>query len=151
MLEDGAGRDDADYLPFEDALCGLGVAELFAYGDAVSFFQQLRERGIERVGGNAGKWDAVAPAELLGCEGDAEVARDDFGVLAKGFVEITEAEQENAVRELGLYPLVLLLESGTPCCHRLVFAVWQSATPSTPVWSLYIGAVNIHETRTRLR
>ena len=100
--------------------------------------------------GNACEWDAVAPAKLLGGEGDTEVARDDFGVLAKGFVEIAEAKQQYTVGELGLYPLVLLLESGTPCCHRLVFAVWQSATPSTPVWSLYIGAVNIHEARTRL-
>ena len=63
MLEDGAGRDNANDLSFEDALCGFGIPELLTDGDAVAFFQQLRERGIKGMDGNAGEWDAVAPGQ----------------------------------------------------------------------------------------
>jgi hypothetical protein len=107
-LQDGAGGDDADDVPLQDALGGAGVAELLADGDAVALGQEAGEVGLQGDGGDAGEGDAVALAELFGGEGDVQVSGEDEGVVAEGLIEVAEAKEEEAVGELGLEALVLL-------------------------------------------
>ncbi len=62
--------------------------------------------------GNTGQRKTLALPQLARSQRDSEQRRDAFGILAEGFVEIAEPEQDDGIGVLTFDPLILLEDGG---------------------------------------
>ena len=79
----------------------------------------LRHQITGRVRLTDGERKTLALAQLARSQRDAEQRCDTFGVLAEGFVEISEPEQHDGIGVLTLDPLILLEDRGRLQRRRL--------------------------------
>ncbi len=129
LVQHGAGGDDANDLPADDARTGPRRLHLLADGDLVASLEQLRQiasRRVERDAAHRHPVCALAP----GGQGDAEQLRGPDRVLEEELVEVPEAEEEERVpgARLGVEVLAdhrrdrhvgrLLVPRHCPCCRR---------------------------------
>ena len=102
-----SGGNDLSHAAFDDAFDGFGVLELLADGHFESGLDQAGHVGVERV--------VRKPREGHGCgrsvgslgEHDVERLGGRDGVVAKGFIEVSDAKQQERLRVRRLEGVVL--------------------------------------------
>jgi len=102
-----AGGDDTHDVAFDDALGGLGIFDLLAYGDPVAGLEHLFQISLDGVIGYAGQRDRIRALTSAG-QSQAEDLRANLGVFVEGLVEIAHAKKQNAVWVFLLEPMKLL-------------------------------------------
>ena len=90
FVEDGAGRDHARDLAFDNAFGGSRVFHLFTDRDLFARIDQLGNVAFRRMIRESAHRDVVA----LG-QSDVENARSVFGIAQKHFIEIAETEKKD--------------------------------------------------------
>ena len=102
-----AGRDDARDLALDKFLGRAGGLHLIADGDAIAFLDQARDIVFGGMIGDAAHRNRLAFFFVAGGESDFEFAGGGDGVIVEKLVEVAEAEHEQRVGNLLLYPVVL--------------------------------------------
>ncbi len=106
-----SGGHHAHYFTREEPLDGL-FPLLFRDGDMVAFFNQPDQVVIQRVIGDAGQGHTHPAADRAGGQDDLEFSGNGFGVFIEGFVEIAQAEKQDAILVLAFGVEVLLADWG---------------------------------------
>ena len=97
VVDDGAGRDDADHLTLDDALGELGILDLIGDRDLEAARDQLGQVVFGGVMGHAAHGHRVLFALVAAGERQIERARHHHRVVEEHLVEVAEAEEEDAV------------------------------------------------------
>ena len=122
---DGAGGDDAGDVSLHQPLGGGRVFHLLADGDLVALLHQPGDVGVHAVIGDAahGRLLLLWLAPVTGGQGEIQFPSRQFGVVVKHFIEVAQAEHQNAVLVLILDLLILPPHGGQfiRClCHMLI-------------------------------
>ena len=102
------GGDDADHVPFHQAFGQRRILHLFADGDLVSLADQLFNVCIHGVIRHAAHRRPFLQAAVLACQCQFQLMGCCFRVLEKQLVEVSQPEQQQAVRIRVVDPEVLL-------------------------------------------
>ena len=115
-LDDRAGRDHADDIPFDEAL-GLGrVFHLLTNGHLIALGDQAGHIVFVAVEGHAAHGGALLQAALLAGQGQVQLFGHREGVVEEHLVKVTDAVKENFVLML-IFDLNVLLHQGRQLCH----------------------------------
>ena len=123
LVGDGARRDDADDLAFDQSLRLRRVADLLADGDRLAECDEAREVALAGVVRHACHRNWLPRGISALGQGDVEQARGLAGVVVEQLVEVAHAEEQQHVRMLRLGGEELLHERGVfggGACGRAV-------------------------------
>ena len=118
-FDHGALGDDAAHRALDQAIARL--AHLLGNGDAIPRSHQLGDVAVDAVVGHAGQRHALVVAHRPDGEHYVTDARHDLGVVVEGFVEITQAKEQNTIRVLVFDRQILLSHR---CRHARLDRSW---------------------------
>ena len=113
-LHDGGGRNDADHVPVDKALCQRRVLHLLTDGDLVAVCDQAGDVALGGMEGNAAHRRALVLrlAAVAGRQREVELFGRDQGVLVEHLIEVAQAKEEQTVRVLLMDFQILLPHRG---------------------------------------
>ena len=118
---DGAGGDDAGNVPFHQSLGQGRVLHLLTDGNLIALLHQPRNIGVHAVVGHAahGRLLLLGLAAVPAGQRQVQLPGCQLGILVEHFIEVTQAEKQNAVLIPGLHFLILPLHgSQFFFCHN---------------------------------
>ena len=118
---DGAGGDDPDHVPLDDALGQGRVLGLLADGHLVALGDEPGDIALSAVVGDAAHGGAllrVLDGPVPGGQGQVQLPGGHLGVLIEHLIEIAQAEKQQAIL-IVLLALVILSFHGSKLCHDL--------------------------------
>ena len=118
VLDDRAGRDDADDVPLDEALCRGGVLHLLADGYLIALGDELGYIAFVAVDGHAAHGGALLQAALLAGEGQIQLAGRREGVVKEDLVKIADVIKQNCVLVF-IFDAHILLHQGREFRHCL--------------------------------
>ncbi len=116
-----AGGDDPGDVPLHQSLGQRRVLHLFADGDLIALLNKSRNIGIHAVVGHAahGGLLLLGLAAVPAGQGQVQLPGRQLGVLVEHFIEVPQAEKQDAVLIPGLHLLILPLHgSQFFFCHN---------------------------------
>ena len=126
---DGAGGDDTDHVPLDDALGQGRVLRLLADGHLVALGDEPGDIALGAVVGDAAHGGAllrVLNGPVPGGQGQVQLPGSHLGVLIEHLIEIAQAEKQQAIL-IVLLDLVILSFHGGKLCHGLTVPFLRSA------------------------
>ena len=124
-FDDRSGGDDADHVPLYDALRQPRILQLLAHGDLVALLDQPGDVLLRGVIGHAahGRPLILGPAPVTGGQRQLQLLRSDHGVFIEHFVEVAQAEKQQAVGMLSLDGVILGFHGGGFRRHSRILPV----------------------------
>ncbi|MEY3565859.1 MAG: hypothetical protein RJA23_2029 [Bacteroidota bacterium] len=97
---------------FYNALYGLWVLQLIAYGYSIARTNQFRKIGIQGVVGKSSQFNVGSGTISSLGQYDVQHTAGHDGILSEGFIEITYTKQQQGPGMLGFDGIVLLHQGG---------------------------------------